>query len=98
MQSVRDRDAPVYFACLRKFEFEFEIEMHDSDPYGSGFNLFVVKSLPYGLARLRCCADLLGPDCTLSWPRVVEVNRPVTQSLRISPCITAWLYPQSDPM
>ena len=29
---------------------------------------------------------------------VVEVYRPETQSLGISPCITAWLYPQSDPM
>ncbi len=26
--------------------------MHDSDPYGSGFDLFVAKSLPYGLAFL----------------------------------------------
>ena len=69
-----------------------------TDPYGSGFDLFVIKSLPYGLARLRCCAELPGLDCTLSWPQMIEVNRPVTQSLRISPYITAWLYPQSDPM
>ena len=31
--------------------------------------LFVTMSLLHGQALSRCCAKLLGPDCTLSKPR-----------------------------
>ena len=68
-----------------------------ADPWNSGLCLFVTLSLFHSLALLRCCAELLGPDCTLSRPRV-EVDRPETQSLGISTYITVRLYPQSDPM
>ena len=85
--------------------------MHNIDPYGSGFDLFVGKTFPYGLARLflslhviallRCWDSITRAGLYIkpaSDVRFIEVDRPETQSLRISPYITAWLYPQSDPM
>ena len=42
-----------------------------ADPWNSGLCLFVTLSLFHSLALLRCCAELLGPDCTLSRPQIL---------------------------
>ena len=53
--------------------------------------LFVTMSLLHGQALSRCCAKLLGPDCTLSKPRNLLV---VAKFLGEKVCVCMHMYVQ----